>query len=540
MASPNQSISQADKIAFMDIMAKAIKHAENNPRNHGVLSVKTDNPSAVLNNSVKNNFKRWESGKTPAPWIKESPEKFVDFMKLRWAPDGAENDPNNLNKNWAPNVKSSIKKQVGPDQYKKFEALDLVKALNPFQVSEAHADEVPSEEPPPLPEGFTMVEDEQPPPLPEGFVMDEPSKVDFSSGLEGGSMSPANIQAQQAVKEAQGATDALDPAVAAVKAGYNMSWPVSMLAKSAIGEGDTSVPEPTTGGGKLLGDLGAIANPLLGATLGLGGKAIGGIGKVFKYAKPQNQIKLADEVQNGLLSAKRSVIDKYGPEYEKIIGQSTSKVNIEPAIKNFVDEAQGLMQNPEFAQQIAAKNPQAMRIFDMVEKFKRTSTGNPIAGDISAKEADNLSKFIKNIPSIRNKLAQGNKNGWHTVQWTNEDRMLIGLADDIKGEVVQSHPALMQLNKDYGQFMGAYKRVAPDFKIGTTISKMKDYGSYDPQKAQLLEGILPKSTVNRIKDFSRANATSKILKQIGLYGAGAAGLGAAGKVGMDTMEAFGK
>lgn len=250
------------------------------------------------------------------------------------------------------------------------------------------------------------------------------------------------------------------------------------------------------------------------------GKALSNVGK---FSKPENQAKLADEVQNTMMSQRRNVIDSYGSEYDKIIGQSNKKININSPIKNFVDEAQSLMQNPEFSQQIAAKNPQANRIMDMVQKV----TDAKVPDEISVQEADKLQKFIKNLPSIKTKLAQGGKYGFHTVQWTNEDRMLIGLADDIKGSVVQAHPDLMDLNKDYGKFMNAYKAVSPDFKIGTTVSKLKKYSELDPQKKLLFEGIMPKATIDKIKSFEQADKTAKFLKTVGMWGvrgaAGAAG-----------------
>ncbi len=109
------------------ILGKAIRTAESNPRNRGVLSVKTKNPGKVLGQSVSNNLDRWSNDETPAPWIDEKPKKFVDFMQRRWAPIGAENDPDDLNKNWAKNVRAHILKQIGIEKYKKWQNLDLVK-----------------------------------------------------------------------------------------------------------------------------------------------------------------------------------------------------------------------------------------------------------------------------------------------------------------------------------------------------------------------------------------------------------------------------
>ena len=75
----------------------------------------------ILNNSIVNNFVRWR--------MAGSPGKFIDHMRKRWAPltsEGATNDPENLNVNWAPNVRSYLQKD--PEQYKELKALNLVKS----------------------------------------------------------------------------------------------------------------------------------------------------------------------------------------------------------------------------------------------------------------------------------------------------------------------------------------------------------------------------------------------------------------------------
>lgn len=103
-------------------ISSAVKVAEGNPRNHGVLSVNTANgadASHVLDNSVYNNFVRWvQAGK---------PGKFVDFMQQRWAPLGVSNDPSNLNKNWGGNVRKALQQNPNVD-YQALQANNI--ALN--------------------------------------------------------------------------------------------------------------------------------------------------------------------------------------------------------------------------------------------------------------------------------------------------------------------------------------------------------------------------------------------------------------------------
>ena len=91
---------------------EAIKVAEGNPENFGVLSVKTSGAgqaNQVLNTSIKNNFTRWLQAGMPGT--------FVDFFQQRWAPVGVSNDPNNLNKNWSGNVRKALKKSLSEEDY---------------------------------------------------------------------------------------------------------------------------------------------------------------------------------------------------------------------------------------------------------------------------------------------------------------------------------------------------------------------------------------------------------------------------------------
>lgn len=115
---------QASADFIVPPMNQAIKQAENNPRNFGVLSEQGD-PNTILNNSIFNNFVRWiQSGQTMP---------FVDFMGSfggpvgkGWAPIGAPNDPDNLNQNWIPNVKGALEQNLGPEEYKRWHQYNMV------------------------------------------------------------------------------------------------------------------------------------------------------------------------------------------------------------------------------------------------------------------------------------------------------------------------------------------------------------------------------------------------------------------------------
>jgi len=115
--------SDKPKSDFVSHVGEAIKVAENDPtgrfgiRSETFKSVKDD--QKTLDNSVRNNRKRWEKAGKPG--------KFVDFMGKRWAPIGAKNDPKNLNKNWPNNVRGALKKRLSTEEYKKWKAENLVK-----------------------------------------------------------------------------------------------------------------------------------------------------------------------------------------------------------------------------------------------------------------------------------------------------------------------------------------------------------------------------------------------------------------------------
>ena len=106
---------------LMPIINKAVKRAEGDPKRYGVRSRKvgsSEEANQVLNESIRNNFFRWlQSGK---------PKPFVSYMRDRWAPLNAPNDPKRLNYNWVPNVNKSIQQQLGKDKYSEWEQSGLV------------------------------------------------------------------------------------------------------------------------------------------------------------------------------------------------------------------------------------------------------------------------------------------------------------------------------------------------------------------------------------------------------------------------------
>lgn len=74
---------------------------------YGVLSVSCETKAEceqICINSVRNNVRRFNK--------QSRYTDFVDFFGSRWAPVGADNDPNGLNKNWSKNVRFFLKKNL--------------------------------------------------------------------------------------------------------------------------------------------------------------------------------------------------------------------------------------------------------------------------------------------------------------------------------------------------------------------------------------------------------------------------------------------
>lgn len=71
----------------------------------GILSVPCrdfDDCRRVCENTVRNNYKRWE--------LAGRPGDYLAFLAARYAPADVANDPGNLNRHWLGNLRAQIKK----------------------------------------------------------------------------------------------------------------------------------------------------------------------------------------------------------------------------------------------------------------------------------------------------------------------------------------------------------------------------------------------------------------------------------------------
>ena len=98
------------KQKFEPTFLNAIKTAENDEARFGVRSEDVSSPeeaNQVLKNSLSKAFDRWMLSGRQMP--------FIDFFASRWAPIGAKNDPEGLNKNFPKNFRESIRQQLDPE-----------------------------------------------------------------------------------------------------------------------------------------------------------------------------------------------------------------------------------------------------------------------------------------------------------------------------------------------------------------------------------------------------------------------------------------
>lgn len=246
---------------------------------------------------------------------------------------------------------------------------------------------------------------------------------------------------------------------------------------------------------------------------------------IIKFSNPKNVGLLAKDVDNSLLGAHSKVVDNYGPEYDRIIGKSDKSVNLSDTVKKLSEEEGNPLQNPKFS-----NTPVAKLLENMSNKVDK---GQPL-DDISVKNADYIQKAIKNIPSIKTKLEKGYKTGFHNVDWTNEERIALKFANDVKSKVIDSEPELAVLNKDYGSFMNNYKAIRGSFGTkangGTAslMSKYSDLEKMNPNFTDAIKSVIP-NAAKKMKEYSDTLKQYNILKKLGLWGAATAGGGAIAK-----------
>lgn len=355
-----------------------------------------------------------------------------------------------------------------------------------------------------------------------------PGKVAMQSNksnpdMQGGANAPALVKARKDVSQKTSENQGLDTQSGIVQAAKNYSWPISMMMQKGLGQKDSPDLQPTGSGNKMLSDIGMMANPATGEALKVIGKGIGignkAIGNVIKYAKSDNRIGLAEEARNAVFKAKDDLMNTFGGEYERIIGNSDKSIKLQEPVNNFMEESKGLLNNQYFIQDLKFGNPQATKILNLIQEFGKED----FPKEMLAKDANELSKYIKSMPGIKTELAKSPI----MRNMTNDQRILMNLSNDLKEQVINEHPDLQDLNKYYGQNINDIKSIRSNLKPNQTIDNLRKYNSWDDELKKSFERQVPKDTVDKIKGFDKADKTAKLLKSLGLWGvrgaAGAAG-----------------
>ena len=377
----------------------------------------------------------------------------------------------------------------------------------------------------------------------QGVSDDQIVRYYRQQNYKGGATSPANIEAQKNLKKAQYDNSFIQSIGRDVKSVVN---PVKYLFNQSL-LGIPGITSELLSGGKMVNPLNNNLRVTKGGSnifdtkdlsygqklaLDIGSMLIPGaaiakatgiekqLGNVVRFSNPKNTAKLADDVDNSLMLAHDKVVKEFGPEYDRIIGKSDKTINLSEPVNNLVKESSDILKNSEFA-----KTPQAQRVINMVDKVK----DNKVLENMSAKEADQLQKSIKQLPSIKTKLEKGYKTGFHNVDWTNEERILLKFSNDIKSKVIDGHDELAGLNKEYGSFMNSYKQVRGSFGISKSVDTgteglMKNYHKLPQRFKDEIEKVLPEGTTNKIKDYNNSQRVGQTLKTLGLTGLGLVGL----------------
>jgi hypothetical protein len=259
------------------------------------------------------------------------------------------------------------------------------------------------------------------------------------------------------------------------------------------------------------------------ATGTLAGGVLTGLGYAIAKGKnwlnPKNQLKLAEETRISLAKVKNNLIEKYGDVYNRTIKQGQGRVSLQEPLLNLIDESDDIVNtikgNVEISEALAKGEPNAKRVMNIINQFIENKQ---VPTNLSLQEADGLQKYIKNLPSIRNKLASQYKG--RQVDFTNADRVLLNLANDIKSQVMNLAPEMNLVNKEYGQFMSNYKQIRPYIKWNNAITNFKNIHQLDPAILDKLQQTIPKDVMGKILSLNRTERAAKLAKWVSGIAAG--------------------
>ena len=281
-----------------------------------------------------------------------------------------------------------------------------------------------------------------------------------------------------------------------------------------VASGETS---PLAIAGNLLAVGGLAKQPVMSATdydslLSRGLSTVEGKAPT-NWFDPKKQLELAEETRKSLNQVKHGAVESYGIDYDKYVKNSDKVIDTKNIVNNFVQDAEdsfgNIYQEPDFLEAIAKKDPLATRIKGLIDKVNNEEID--VSQEISVQEADRLQKWIKGLPGIKNKIGKGGR-GFSDM--TNSERLLVGLANDIKASVIEAHPELSATNKAYGETMNDIKNVRKFLRFGTATENLKNYHGMNIEPKLAFQRVLPSGVMKKITDLSSAIRNANIAKQL--------------------------
>ena len=289
-----------------------------------------------------------------------------------------------------------------------------------------------------------------------------------------------------------------------------------------------------------------ISSPIsvLGGVAKLGQKAISPISKIMKYSKPNVQRDLVSEARKALPDYKYKLYQQYGDDYDRIITKSDKRIDLTNSISEWVqDHGQDAINNQEFKQLLKSGDATANKVYkimDAVTDPKKLEKLSMELQNATPKEADQFRKYIENLPGIRSKLKLARNKGTGMVDFTNSERVLLDLANNIKGTILESNPLLGNVNDAYRMgkeninFARKYIYGPDSQKTLENLKAFNSLGIYPKEAARI---IFSKGTLKKVQEFSDADKLSTLLKEVAKYG----GIAGGGYLGGKAIESsFGK
>lgn len=302
--------------------------------------------------------------------------------------------------------------------------------------------------------------------------------------MQGGANAPALVKARGDVAQKTSQNNNLDMAVGANQAGYNMSWPLSLMAKKALGDNGPN-PQATSSGGKMLEDMGMIANPLAGEALDLAGKGLGGVKNAIKYMGGGEQAKLAETVRKAAYQAKTDAVTQFGDSTDSLAKANPTR---SVSLRQVVD---GINSN------VDEMAPEAKAVLRKTPILKDLINDPKLSDNVSLEDTQKIINYIgTKVPS--------------TIKANHLD--IMDALNDIRASQLDAFPEMQGVRDKYGEFKNSFNSIKGKLKQGALIKNMADdFGDAEIKKN--VTKILNKDMLDEVKKFQQAK---QVLKAAGI------------------------